>query len=53
VTAPIQPLDANSPNYISGRLTIGEENIEVLDLNALVTSAAAEPNEFGYAEPRG
>ena len=53
VTAPIQPSEANSPNYISGRLTIGEENIEVLDLNALVTSAAAEPNEFGYAEPRG
>jgi hypothetical protein len=25
----------------------------VLDLNALVTSAPAEPNEIGYAEPRG
>ena len=53
VTAAIQPSDASSPKYISGRLTIGEENIEVLDLNALVTSAAAEPNEIGYAEPRG
>jgi chemotaxis signal transduction protein len=53
VTAPIQPSDASSPKYISGRLAIGEENIEILDLNALVTSAAAEPNEIGYAEPRG
>src|ERR1700685_3385850 len=53
VTAPIQPSDASSPKYISGRLAIGEENIEVLDLNALVTSAPAAPDEVGYAEPRG
>ncbi len=52
VTAAIQSSDTNSKNYISGRLTIGEENIEVLDLNALVTSAASGPNELDYAESR-
>ena len=49
VTAPIQSSDETSPKYISGTLTIGEESIEVLDLNALVTSATAQPNEFDYA----
>jgi chemotaxis signal transduction protein len=45
VTARMQASDATRPKYVSGRLTIGEESIEVLDLNALVTSATAEPNE--------
>ena len=46
VTAPLQTSDATSPKYILGTLTIGEESIQVLDLNALVDSATAEPNEF-------
>ena len=50
VTAPMQTSDPTSPNYISGMLTIGDETIKVLDLNALVTSAAAQPNESDYAE---
>ncbi|HXO00328.1 MAG TPA: chemotaxis protein CheW [Candidatus Acidoferrales bacterium] len=50
VTAPMQTPDPASPKYISGKLTIGEETIEVLDLNALVTSATAQPNESDYAE---
>jgi chemotaxis signal transduction protein len=62
VTAPIQNPDASSPKYISGSLTIGEESIQVLDLNALVNSAnagsanaeseTAEPNGIGSAEKR-
>jgi hypothetical protein len=49
VTAPMQTSDPTSPNYISGMLTIGDETIEVLDLNALVTSATSQPNESDYA----
>lgn len=49
VTAPLQSLDAARPEYISGTLNIGEENIEVLDLNALIASTSAEPNKLGDA----
>jgi chemotaxis signal transduction protein len=67
VTAPTQNPDPASPKYISGTLTIGEENIQVLDLNALINSANAgsanagsanagsanaEPNGIGSAETR-
>jgi chemotaxis signal transduction protein len=50
VTAPIQNPDAASPKYVSGTLTIGEENIQVLDLNALVNSTSTELNESARAE---
>jgi chemotaxis signal transduction protein len=53
VTAPMQRADAASPKYISGTLAIGEESIEILDLNALVVSATAELSEFGHAGSRG
>ncbi len=49
VTASLQSSDAPRPEYISGTLNIGEENIEVLDLNALIASANAERNELGDA----
>jgi len=52
VTGPTQNPDPTSPRYISGTLTIGEENIQILDLNALVTSATAEPNGIESAETR-
>jgi chemotaxis signal transduction protein len=48
VIAPIQASATTSPKYISGTLTIGEESIDVLDLNALVTSATAESNASDY-----
>jgi chemotaxis signal transduction protein len=60
VTAPTQHPDPTSPKYISGTLTIGEENIQVLDLNALINSvnagsANAESANAGSAtaEPNG
>jgi chemotaxis signal transduction protein len=60
VTAPAQNSDPASPKYISGILTIGEENIQVLDLNALINSvnagsANAESANAGSAtaEPNG
>jgi chemotaxis signal transduction protein len=63
VTAPTQNADPTSPKYISGTLTIGEENIQVLDLNALISSAdtgsvnagsaTAEPNGIEPGEIRG
>jgi chemotaxis signal transduction protein len=57
VTAPMQNPDPTSPKYISGTLTIGEENIQLLDLNALINSAnpesaTAEPNGIGSVEAR-
>jgi chemotaxis signal transduction protein len=50
VTAPIQHPDATSPRYVLGTLSIGEENIQVLDLNALVTVTAGESNKSDYVE---
>lgn len=52
VTAPIEASDATSPKYISGTLTVGEESIQVLDLNALVSAANAGPDEFDRARGR-
>lgn len=50
VTAAMQNPDAASSKYITGTLTIADENIQVLDLNALVNSANVEPNESVQAE---
>jgi chemotaxis signal transduction protein len=44
-TAEIQPPSADGPEYISGSLMIGEERIDVLDMEALVTSRPIEANE--------
>ena len=52
VTAPIQDSAATSPKYVSGMLSIGEENIQVLDLNALVTVTTGESNESDCVETR-
>ncbi len=37
-SAEIQPPDAGQPAYVSGRLTLGGESVDVLDLEALVLS---------------
>ena len=50
VTAAVQGSDTASPKYISGTLAIGEENIQVLDLNALVTVTAGESDKSDYRE---
>jgi chemotaxis signal transduction protein len=38
-TAELHPLSADGPGYFSGKLSIGDENINVLDLGALVTAS--------------
>lgn len=41
-TGEVQPPDAGRPAYVSGKLSIGEETVEVLDFEALVTSRTLE-----------
>jgi chemotaxis signal transduction protein len=51
--AEMQPRDENAPPYFAGTLAIGNENIDVLDLQKLVTSAASHnPSAANQAEPR-
>ena len=38
-TGQVQPPDSNSPAHIAGTLVIGEESIDVLNLEALIASA--------------
>ncbi len=51
--AEMRPRDENAPPYFAGTLAIGNENIDVLDLQKLVTSAASHnPSAANQAEPR-
>ncbi len=50
--AEIQPPPADGPSYFSGQLTIEDENINVLDLHALVTAQHSESGETHHAEAR-
>ncbi len=42
-------VQVTSPNYVSGILMIGEESIEVLDLDSLVAAESHENNHLDYA----
>jgi len=42
-------VQVTSPKYVSGRLMIGEESIEVLDLDALVAPESHDNNRLDYA----
>jgi chemotaxis signal transduction protein len=42
-------VQVTSPKYVSGMLMIGEESIEVLDLDSLVASESHENNQLDYA----
>jgi chemotaxis signal transduction protein len=44
-------VQVTSPKYVSGMLMIGEESIEILDLDSLVTAEAPENNCLDYARP--
>jgi chemotaxis signal transduction protein len=49
----MQPRDENAPPYFAGTLAIENENIVVLDLQKLVTSAGSNnPSDADHAEPR-
>ena len=49
----MQPRDENAPPYFAGTLAIENENIDVLDLQMLVTSAASNnPSAANPAEAR-
>ena len=47
VTADV--VQVTSPNYVSGVLMIGEESVEVLDLDSLVAAESRENNRLDYA----
>lgn len=40
-TGQVQPADDHHPSYVAGRLVIGEESVDVLNLEALIASAPA------------
>jgi chemotaxis signal transduction protein len=42
-------VQVTSPKYVSGMLMIGEESIEVLDLDSLVAAESQESNHLDYA----
>jgi chemotaxis signal transduction protein len=49
-TAELLPPPSDGPGYFSGNLTIGDENINVLDLGALVTASQKSAAEATSAE---
>jgi chemotaxis signal transduction protein len=48
--ADLQPPPAEHPAYVSGTLRIGEESVEVLDLNALLASNPSATHSQAEAE---
>lgn len=44
-TGEMQPPPAQRPAYVAGTLAIGDESLEVLDLEALVTSSSSPAHE--------
>lgn len=51
-TGDVQPPRANRPRCVSGTLTIGEEVLDVLDFEKLLTSQPGEANASASAEAR-
>jgi chemotaxis signal transduction protein len=51
-TGEMQPPHENAPSYFSGMLTIENENIDVLDLQKLVSADSNNPSAANHAEPR-
>jgi chemotaxis signal transduction protein len=48
----MQPREENAPPYFAGALTIENENIDVLDLQKLVSAGSNIPSTANQAEPR-
>jgi chemotaxis signal transduction protein len=51
-TSEIQPPQENAPPYFAGTLAIENENIDVLDLQKLVSAELHNPSAANHAEPR-
>ncbi len=50
--AEMQPPSADDPEYVSGSLAIGDEKIDVLDMETLVTSRPVDTNEAARRGPQ-
>jgi chemotaxis signal transduction protein len=48
----MQPPQENAPSYFAGTLAIENENIDVLDLQKLVSADRNNPSAANHAEPR-
>jgi hypothetical protein len=48
----MQPPQENAPSYFAGTLAIENENIDVLDLQKLVSAEINNPATANHAEPR-
>jgi len=51
-TGEMQPPRKNAPAYFAGTLAIENENIDVLDLQKLVSAVRDNPSAANHAEPR-
>lgn len=51
-TSEMQPPQENAPSYFAGTLAIENENIDVLDLQKLVSAEINNPATANHAEPR-
>jgi len=51
-TGEMQPPQENAPPYFAGTLAIENENIDVLDLQKLVSAGRTDPSATNHAEPR-
>ena len=52
VTCEMQPASSDRPAYIAGTLAIGDELLDVLDLETFVASNWSAQNDSIHAEPR-
>jgi chemotaxis signal transduction protein len=52
VTCEMQPAGSDRPAWVAGTLTIGEELLDVLDLESLVALNSSPQNESVHVEPR-
>ena len=51
-TSEMLPPQENGPSYFAGTLAIENENIDVLDLQELVSAESRNPSAASHAEPR-
>ena len=51
-TSEMLPRHENAPSYFAGTLAIENENIDVLDLQELVSAESRSPSAASHAEPR-
>jgi chemotaxis signal transduction protein len=49
-TGDMRPPDSDRPPYVAGTVSVGEDSVDVLDLEALITRASAQSAERAHAE---